>query len=389
MQRLTGLLQLTFWVTIASVLPGRAFYFYTRNVFAFDQVANLWIAVGYGLVYVCGAMLSHRLALRFKERRVLQAMMIGLAVASAAMGLCIRWPFATITAFILSSFFIGGTWPVVESFISAGRSPAETRRAVGRFNLTWSASFPFPIAAAGQLLNAWPEGLFFIPAAIALAMLPIIHPLPMHPTHLPADDPDRPAPDELARLQRQLRSARWLMLLSYALIFVLVPIFPEILQNRLGLDVRVATPLASSVDVARFVAFLLLHLWGGWHGRRRWLVAAATLMPVGFFMTLLDANVPTVLIGAFLFGLTHGVAYYASLNYAMVVENASVEAGGHHEGLIGLSFALGPGMALVGHATNNISFGLIPLITFCILGGMLALRPTGRQRDLAPTDADL
>ena len=45
--------------------------------------------------------------------------------------------------------------------------------------------------------------------------------------------------------------------------------------------------------------------------------------------------------GELLFGWAVGEVYFAALYYAMVVQNASVEAGGGHERIIGLGFALG------------------------------------------------
>ncbi len=377
MQRLTGLLILSFWLTIASILVGRGFYFFTDHIYGFTPEQNLGVAVGYGVCYVAGALLSHRIVLRWQEKRTLLAMIVGFAAVLLTMTFGAYSPAVSVTAFVLSSFFIGGAWPVVESFISAGRSVTQTHRAVGRFNLTWSGAFPFPVAAAGVLIENWERGLFLVPAVIALAVLPVLRPLPMHPTHLALDDPNRPPADELQRLRRQLLSARLLMLLSYSLIFVLVPIFPDILRNELGLDVRIATVLASTVDVARFLMFALMHAWGGWHGHRRWLVTSAALMPAGFFMTLLGQDVATVLAGALLFGSMHGIAYYAALHYAMVVQNASVEAGGVHEGLIGFSFALGPAAALLGQMFTHPVARIVPLavlILLCTVPAMLALR---------------
>src|SRR5690606_947738 len=106
------------------------------------------------------------------------------------------------------------------------------------------------------------------------------------------------------------------------------------------------------------------------------LVASALIMPLGFFAVLAGEqmqSVGIVVVGTVVFGLMHGIAYFASLHYAMVVENASVEAGGMHEAVIGLSFALGPAVALLGYATGNMHYGLVPLIVLCIIAALVPL----------------
>ncbi len=62
------------------------------------------------------------------------------------------------------------------------------------------------------------------------------------------------------------------------------------------------------------------------------------------------------------------MVYYSSLYYAMIVKNASVEAGGGHEGLIGAGFALGPVAGLVGVA-------LQPALGSAVLGMVLGVGP--------------
>ncbi len=95
-------------------------------------------------------------------------------------------------------------------------------------------------------------------------------------------------------------------------------------------------------------AFATMFLYSRWHGRASVLVWVALGLPLGFFMVLTGANLPVVLGGELIFGMAAGSAYYASLYYAMVVANASVESGGAHEGLVGGGFAFGPLLGLLG-----------------------------------------
>lgn len=72
-------------------------------------------------------------------------------------------------------------------------------------------------------------------------------------------------------------------------------------------------------------------------------------MPLGFGAIVFGSSLYTVVLGEVGFGVLAGVTYYAALYYALVVKNASMDAGGAHEGLIGLGLVRGPGVGLVGH----------------------------------------
>ena len=57
------------------------------------------------------------------------------------------------------------------------------------------------------------------------------------------------------------------MLLSYALMYVLAPLMPDIM-NGVGLDTASAARASSLLDVARLGCFVALFVWSGWHGRK-------------------------------------------------------------------------------------------------------------------------
>jgi hypothetical protein len=116
-------------------------------------------------------------------------------------------------------------------------------------------------------------------------------------------------------------------------------------------------------------------------------------------LILLGNSLPLVILGEIIFGVAAGFSYTAALYYALVADNASVDAGGAHESLIGIGIALGPlsglaGQLLVGQplpfgAEAAGSAGLqpfaalaltsLPVIGVCVLGALRALvRPPGR-----------
>ena len=73
-------------------------------------------------------------------------------------------------------------------------------------------------------------------------------------------------------------------------------------------------------------------------------------------------NFATILLERGIYFYTHErMAFTKEQNLwlALVVKNASVDAGGVHEGLIGAGFAIGPTMGLIGHAPASPAGGYI------------------------------
>jgi hypothetical protein len=114
-----------------------------------------------------------------------------------------------------------------------------------------------------------------------------------------------------------------------------------------------------------------------------WLTLAA--LPAGFWLILLGNSLPVVILGEILFGVAAGFAYTAALYYALVAENASVDAGGAHESLIGIGIGLGPLLGLAGQmlvpfggASSLGPFAALalttgPLIAICVSGALFSL----------------
>lgn len=186
-----------------------------------------------------------------------------------------------------------------------------------------------------------------------------------------------------------LGSARWSMTGSYALLYVLAPLMPSLLAG-LELPVTLATPVASVLDAVRVVTFGALGAITAWHGKRApmWLTMAA--LPLGFLLILLGDSLPLVILGEVIFGVAAGFAYTSALYYALVSENASVDAGGAHESLIGIGIGLGPLSGLAGQLLVGVhlpfgqaqtplgpfmalAFTTVPIITVCWLGSVRSL----------------
>ena len=386
MSVLARLLLISFVESFVTTLLERGLYFYSHDRLGFTDAENLGLALGFGTAYAVGAVASHGLSRWLSEKRLLVLTLVGQFLAHAVLFV---WPGSVMIAVV--NTLIGGLnglkWPVVESYVSAGRTPTAQASTIGRFNLAWAGAIPLGLVAAGPLIGFWSPSLFGAAGLLNLVSLVLARPLGRRPVHLPADHPERPAPAAMARYRGLLASSRWLMLCSYSLMWVLAALLPAVFAN-LAVGVKAATALSGLLDVFRGLTFLALHLYVGWHNRGWPLVIAIFLLPAGFFITLFGPSVPAVLAGEMLFGLGAGMTYYSALYYAMIVKNAAVEAGGAHEGIIGIGFVIGPlagllGAALapaVGGPLPGMVAGMGPLILICVAGGVWFLAKVARQR---------
>jgi len=371
------LIALAFILSFASVLVERGIFFLARDVLAFSDAANLWLALLFGAAYVAGAMGCQALARRFGEKTVLMSSLLAyLAVLGLLSYLCTR---GTVFGGLILMGALGGVkWPIIESYMSAGLTPGAAFRAVGRFNITWGSAVPVAMIAEGWILRVYPPATFMAAGALCAVVIAIVAAaLPARPAHLAADHPERPDAVQLARQGALLALARWLMLMSYICLLVLVPLAPGIFA-RLGVETGKAAALSGIVDWARLAAFVALYLSAWWYGRLSPLVVSMAAIPAGSLMVLLGTDLSTVLCGFAIAGLGVGMTYFAALYYAMVVKNASVEAGGGHEGFIGMGLAIGPLAGLLSEtlarAVSSKAAGTIlgigPFILFCMVMGI-------------------
>jgi MFS family permease len=386
---LVALFLLTFFESIAATLLQRGVYFYTHENLGFSQSQNLWVAFGFGATYIIGAFTSHGLSKRVGERRLLLGSIAGLLVIHSALALFPAAWFLVLGVFG-TAIIQGLKWPVVESYVSAGRAPKQLLPILSRYNVTWATAGFVAIGVTGFVVGTGIPSLFFwLPALLNVGALLLTFRLPPKPEHLDHSHPERPAESELKSMRALLGSARWSMTGSYALLYVLAPLMPSLLA-QLSLPVTLATPVASILDAVRVVTFGALGALAGWHGKRApmWLTLAA--LPTGFLLILLGNSLSLVIAGEVIFGIAAGFSYTSALYYALVSENASVDAGGAHESLIGIGIGIGPlsglaGQLLVGSRLPFARTGsglqpfaalaltTLPIIAICVLGALRSL----------------
>jgi hypothetical protein len=381
------LLVLTFIESFATVCVERGVFFFAHRHLGFSDTANLWLSLSFGVTYVLGALGSHPLAARLGEKRALLFALLGqlavhLLLCRYATGRA--WLYALNAAV---GVFYGLKWPIIESYVSAGQGAQASAGTIGRFNLSWSVAVPLALAFTGPA-NAYSRvGLFLAPTIINFAAIGLARPLPAVPPHLPAAHPARPGEAERRRMARLLTASRWLLLLSYACMWVISALIPTVL-SRLAVPAAWAPGASGLLDAARFAAFVVLAASHAWIGRAGLLVALGLLVPGGFFLVLLGGSLAAVLGGEMLFGLAAGGVYVSALYYAMVVKNASVDAGGAHEALIGSGFALGPLVGLLalwmtpllGSRLLGTLLGVGPLVLICLAGAGVALVKARAER---------
>lgn len=375
------ILILSFIESFSTILFERGSYFFTNERLGFTDNMNLCLALAFGVAYVAGALLSHPVTQRVGERRLLITAVSLQLLTNAVMA---AWP-STATIYIggtLSGLLCGQKWPVVESYVTAGHTPRKTVRILGLFNISWALAVPLALVASGPLIVLRSWSLFALAATCNLAALGLVCFLPARPLHLPHDHPERPSSDLLKRLIGLMRSGRFLMLAAYSCMWILAALLPGIFES-LGQKTAEATGLSAVLDVARLAMFAAMFAWAGWHGRTYPLAVAMPILGGGFCLAASGLSVPLVVVGEVLFGMGVGIIYFSALYYAIVVENASVAAGGGHEGLIGSGFALGPLAGLVGvwigrhvgSAAAGRILGAAPILCICFLfAGLCLLR---------------
>lgn len=386
-------LVLSFIESFATILLERAIYFYSHERLGYSRAQNLGLALVFGLTYAAGAAKSHGLARRLGDRRALIATLgvllaLHAALTAAPAGVWLPVGFAVV------GLFEGAKWPIVESYVGAGLEPGQQLGAVGRFNVSWALAVPIALAASGPLIASGEPTVLFLSAALAnIVALGLCATLPKAAPHLESTHPSLLGPAESARYGALLVASRWTMLSSYALMFLLAPLMPEVFQ-RLGRPVEEATLWASSMDAVRVLTFASLALLSGWRGRIWPLLFSAIGMPVGFALVMSGSTIGIVIVGEVVFGVLVGITYHLALYYALVVKNAAVDAGGGHEGLIGLGLALGPAVGLLGEylageGSSPLAFILLAAAPLVFSAMFASLRWLARARALGRVNAGL
>lgn len=346
-------LTLTFANSLGSAVAGSGVYFVAESRFGWSERENLLLAIVYGVTYTLGAFGSGAL-IRLAERRsnalTPRALFVVITLLMAAAAFLPPLVGRSWSLWVFQGVYAplsGVMWPLVEAYLASGRSGARLRNAMGRFNIAWASAIVACLWLIAPLIERAPLMTLAALGAIHVAGLVLIVRLPVRPgAHGEATVAD--GIDDPLRARRLLSTFRVLLFLSFVLFAALSPRLPDRLRE-LSVATDWRTPLASVWATTRVLVFVLMERWHGWHGRWRTVVWSSGALFTGFGLAMFAPSLALTTVGLALFGVGFGGAYTAALYYAMLVGNADVDAGGKHEGIIGLGYTLGPVIALGAH----------------------------------------
>ena len=325
--------------------------FIAKRDYSFSETQNLSLYLFIGVVYVIGAMTSAlvvRALHSLLSTRSMVAVILLVESIACSLPLFFHAPWVIWCAGGVAGICSAWLWPIVESYLVAGRHGPDMRRAIGWWNLSWM------IAVAGVMFAMAPmmeRHASMVIVALGGMNLLAICVLPWYGKNPGVHEVEKVREHVPPSYKKLLRGVRVLLPMSYVINGVFAPLLPYVLMN-LAVDIFWQTPLTAIWMVARVVVTVVMGISGAWHGKWSVLWIAVGAMALGFVGILGASSLPTLIIGLILFGSGMGVTYYAALYYAMSVGQAEVDAGGTHEALIGSGYMVGP---IVGIATIQLS----------------------------------
>lgn len=382
---LAAVLVVTFLASLGTGAIWNGLAFIAKHNYGFEQPRNLLLHAAMGAVYAIGAFQAGRAA-RILERHIAPRTLLGLIIGSQT-ALCIlpvafdaQWALWVAACGIssLASFM----WPLMESYLTAGRHGPDMRRAIGWFNFTWMPAVVVPMFVMAPILEE--HGRWTI-AGLAVANLVAIVALRWFSRWPGAHDPQEAAEHVAASYPFLLRSARVLLPLSYVLSSVMSPLLPYRFE-QIVIDVKWETPSTATWMIARIVALVIMWRLPFWHGRWGTLLLGAASMTMGFAIVVMAPTLTYMLVGFVCLGTGLGIVYYTALYYAMSVGHAEVDAGGTHEGLIGTGYMIGPLAGLAGAAVGRVTAisggaAIVGAVwSIMAIGAVAAIRPYGSWR---------
>src|SRR3954463_8602107 len=327
---LAAVLAVTFTASVSGGVFWQAIFFLTAGHYRFSEGRNLVLAAAMGAIYAATAatagILVRRLSTSSSPRALLMSVLAAWTIAAVLpLGARHSEPALWGAAF-LGAAASAVTWPIVESYLSAGRHGAEMRSAIGVFNVTWTPATALALLLMPIVIQAGPLAPLVLSAAGSVAALAATLALPTHPGAHEAEAAQAAVGREYGFL---VRAASWLLPLSYILCAGMSPLLPHRLAS-VG-----AGPAAAGVAalwmVARFATLLAMWRTGFWHGRWGTLALAAGALALGLAAVMLAPSLAVLAAGLVLFGVGMGLTYYAALYYSLAVGHAAVEAGGTFE----------------------------------------------------------
>lgn len=377
---LGAVLALVFIGSLGTGIFWSGVFFVTERTYEFSSAKNLAFGVILGVVYTIGAFTAGRvvrLAPAWVSERMILAGVLALQAIACMLPLVIEHESSVWIASLVATYTASVLWPIVESYVTTGRHGAAMRSAIGWFNVTWTTAVTAPMLFAAFVLETrgeWVVGILAPANVVGLIILFWFQRRTAHDEHV--EEAGVHVGREYPAL---LKSVRILLPLSYLLMAAMTPLLPYLL-NTLNVAIFWKTPVSATWMFARVASLAVMWNIPFWHGRWGTLLLGGLMMPLGFAVIVLSPSLGVLFVGFAIFGAALGIVYYAALYYAMAVGRAEVDAGGTHEGLIGVGYALGPAAALVGMTAGG-GEGVVAMVWAMItIGALPAVLPFVRAR---------
>jgi hypothetical protein len=392
-------------------------FFLAESAWGFSTAENFRLGVLLGVTYTLAAWRAGPVLRALSRHAGGLSSRGALAAMSLALGALCLLPYFARGKWVLYLFIglyapiTGIFWPLVESYLSGGRSGEGLRRALGGFNVTWSGSLALAMWIVAPHVASRPFAVFLALALVHVASLALVPLLERDPGRHVEEQHHAPA-----SYRALLSGHRILLVATYLALFAASPWLPAILE-RIAVLPEWRTALGSVWMPARVAVFWLLGRWHGWHGRWAMGGSGAVLLALGFVLTVAAPELAAALTGSdpgadplarsvalavlvagqLAFGAAVAALYTANLYDTLVVGEAAVDAGGAHEGLIGLGYTLGPvlGWSASGLASAGVlspraaDIAVLVLVAALILAaGALAWRSVRRASRGVPSGND-
>lgn len=406
---LSLVLPIVFASSIGTGVVTLGLFFLTHQALAFSAQQNFFLGVLFGIGYLAAAVgagpglrwLKGR-SRRVSTRLVLIVMLVLMALVCQlpliARSFAGEPAWTVWVVVVVYAPLTGAHWPILESYISGGRRGRTLRSATGRFNITWAAATVAAMWAMAPLLERHALAIIALLGLVHLLSIVWVVRLAAEPcTHRP--DPDNALVPHPPVYRQLLSVTRMLLPTSYLIIAAIAPYLPTTL-DRLGVP-RIAwhTPIVSSWLVVRMLGFVAMERWQGWHGRWWPVMAGGLGLLVGLALTVLaptiahgGLGVAVLILGLVILGASTALVYSSALYYAMEVGSARIDAGGTHEGLIGLGMAVGPAcglaatMVIPASPRHDSLVEIAVLVQVAVLAALVAVLAAIKARRLVGTD---
>ena len=367
---LTASLVLTGLASTGTSVIWNGLPFIAKRDYGFGESENLALYLLIGFVYVTGALTSGictRKLQPFVSHRTIIATLLLTVAAVCSLPLMLSSNFVMWISGGVAGFCSAWLWPIVESYLVAGRHGKEMRRAIGWWNLVWMTAVAGVMLAMAPMMDKYASMVIVGLGGMNLAAIFV---LPWYAKNPPEHEEALSVAHVPEGYRGLLKGARVLLPLSYVINGVLAPLLPFVFAS-IAIDIFWQTPIASIWMFARVGATAIVWKSGGWHGKWSILWGAVLAMGIGFMCIFGAGGLSVLIAGLILFGGGMGVTYYAALYYAMAVGRAEVDAGGKHEAFIGGGYMVGPLLGLfsvqIANPADSSGFGVIIYVVFAFL----------------------